>query len=108
MSKIVHNDQEICETMVTKIAKLARLRLTDTEATRYQKDFEDLLVMFHELDKLPQQDSSTASTRITDAQDCREDKVSLTDASENIAASCQHYNPDTLYFDVPQFIEQND
>ena len=106
MSNTPHKDEDICETMVTKIAKLARLRLTDTEATRYKQDFEDLLAMFHELDKLPKSDASSASIHIIDAQNCREDVVSLEDTTDNIRASCKHYNTDTSYFDVPQFIEQ--
>ena len=106
MSTNQKNDQEICETMVTKIAKLARLRLTDEEALRYKKDFEDLLEMFHELDKLPQTSQPSTGAKIADAEHCREDVVSLEDATNNIKASCTHYNPDTSYFDVPQFIEQ--
>lgn len=99
-------DKHICDEMVTKIASLARLRLTEDEALRYQKQFTELLAMFHELDALPLDKDLMPENILLTAEDCREDSVEEVDRTL-LEKACPYYNPKTFYFDVPQFIENN-
>ena len=99
-------DKHICDEMVTKIAALARLRLTEEEAKRYQGNFTELLAMFHELDDLPLDSTIVPENVLLDAEDCREDIPQEVDLSL-IEKACPYYNAKTSYFDVPQFIEHN-
>ena len=107
MTELNSADQNICNDMVTKIAKLARLRLTAQEAADYQENFTELIKLFHELDDLDITLSSTTNRLLTNAQDCRSDSPEQMDMSQLSKAS-PHFNSETKYFDVPQFIEYND
>lgn len=100
-------DKQICEEIVTKIATLAKLRLTEEEATLYQSYFTELLTLFHELDSLSTMENVPLDTVLTNADDCREDIATPVDTN-NIKAASPHFNEVTRYFDVPQFIEYND
>lgn len=103
MSEYSRTDQHICNEMVTKIAKLARLRLTEEEVTQYQDDFTGLLEMFHALDELGFDTDYHPEKFFIQADDCREDIVKTPDISKLEKASA-YYNTSTSYFDVPQFI----
>lgn len=107
MSDINTTDQHICEEMVTKIAKLARLRLTQEEAGEYRANFKDLMLLFHELDSLDVSQNITTDLRLINASDCREDIVNIPD-NTHLADASAHYNETSCYFDVPQFIEYDD
>lgn len=107
MSDINTKDQHICEEMVTKIAKLARLRLTTEEAGEYRENFKDLMLLFHELDSLDVSQNVTTDLKLVNASDCREDIVTIPDNTK-LAEASPHYNEASRYFDVPQFIEYDD
>lgn len=106
MSLQQETDQKICNEMVTKIAKLAKLRLTEAEASEYQSHFTKLLEMFHTLDELAYDESYKPERLLLNAEDCREDVPKEVDLSRLEKAS-DHYNSATSYFDVPQFIGQD-
>ena len=101
------NDDNICEEMVTRIAQLAKLRLTPEEASHYQGNFSELLKLFHELDNLDISQNISADLVLRNASECREDKSSAIDNSALKQAS-PFYNEQSSYFDVPQFIEYDD
>lgn len=107
MSNQNTTDQTICNEMVTKIAKLAKLHLTEKESQQYEKDFEGILEMFHALDTLDLEKNKTAERLIIPAENCREDIPTEVDLS-NLSQACDYYNTKTSYFDVPQFIGQDD
>ena len=106
MSQQSITDQHICDEMVTKIAKLARLRLTKAEALQYQKDFTGLLEMFHALDELNFDPEYQMERFVMEADDCRDDVIKEADISQVEKASA-YFNTETSYFDVPQFIGNN-
>ncbi len=97
-------DQNICKEMVTKIAHLAKLRLTPEEASQFQHNFSELLLLFHELDNLDISKSISTDLTLLSASDCRED-IPVTIDNTSLPAACPFYNQETSYFDVPQFIE---
>lgn len=107
MSEHSQTDQHICDEIVTKIAKLARLRLTEEEAMLYRENFTELMQLFHELDSLDISQNVSTSLTLNNADDCRDDIVITPDNSQLQNAS-PHYNSESNYFDVPQFIEYND
>lgn len=102
-----HTTQEICHEMVTRIARLANLRLTPEEAEQYQKDFTGLLEMFEELEELGFDPEYQPEKFFMNAEDCREDIVHEVDNTDLDQAS-PYYNKTTSYFDVPQFIGNQD
>lgn len=105
MSQQTVTDKQICDELVTKIAKLAKLRLTDKEASEYQLHFTKLLEMFHVLDELEYDPAYKPERLVLNAENCREDEVVEADLSRLEKAS-PYYNKSTAYFDVPQFIGQ--
>lgn len=110
MSRMSENsitDQDICNEMVTKIAKLAKLRLTKAEVEGYQDDFKGLLEMFHALDELAIDVDNQPERVFIDAEECREDEIKEIDGS-GLKKASPYYNSDTSYFDVPQFIGNED
>ena len=98
------NDENICEEMVTRIARLAKLRLTPEEASQYQSNFVELLALFHDLDNLDISQNVSADLVLRDASECREDTPRDIDNTALKGAS-PFYNEQSSYFDVPQFIE---
>jgi len=107
MSKLNTQDQQICEEIVTQIATLAKLRLTNEESEIYQAYFTELLTLFHELDTLDISYDLISDNTLLNADDCREDMPSTIDLS-GIKNASPHFNEKTRYFDVPQFIEYDD
>jgi aspartyl/glutamyl-tRNA(Asn/Gln) amidotransferase C subunit len=107
MSEYSRTDQHICNEMVTNIAKLARLRLTEQEVMRYQDDFRGLLEVFHALDGLAFDTDYQPEKFFIQADDCREDVAKTPDINKLEKASA-YYNASTSYFDVPQFIGNDD
>jgi aspartyl/glutamyl-tRNA(Asn/Gln) amidotransferase C subunit len=101
------NDENICEEMVTRIAQLAKLRLTPEEASHYQSNFSELLALFHELDSLDISQNVSTDLVLRNASECREDIPATIDNSALSEAS-PFYNEQSSYFDVPQFIEYDD
>ena len=49
MTNQTENDKALCASIVSKIASLAALELTEDEKSEYKKNFEDLIAMFHTL-----------------------------------------------------------
>ena len=107
MSEYAIQDQQICEEIVTKIASLAKLRLTNEESELYQTYFTELLTLFHELDSLDLAQEVSTDTTLINADDCREDKVQDIHMP-GIKGASPNFNEETRYFDVPQFIEYDD
>ncbi len=107
MSDLNAQDQHICEEIVTRIATLAKLRLTTEESEIYQSYFTELLTLFHELDTLDISQNVSSDNTLLNADDCREDTPQTIDLS-GIKQASPHFNEDTRYFDVPQFIEYDD
>ena len=100
-------DQHICEEIVTRIATLAKLRLTNEESEIYQSYFTELLSLFHELDSLSLLENESTNSTLINADDCREDVARTIDLSA-IKGASPYFNEKTRYFDVPQFIEYDD
>lgn len=107
MSEHTQTDQFICDEIVTKIAQLARLRLTEEEAKQYRENFADLMQLFHELDSLNISEDTSSALSLNNANDCREDLVMIPN-NDAIEQASPHYNLNSHYFDVPQFIEYKD
>ena len=107
MSELNAQDQHICEEIVTRIATLAKLRLTTEESEIYQSYFTELLTLFHELDTLDISQNISSDNTLLNADDCREDNPQTIDLS-GIKRASPHFNEETRYFDVPQFIEYDD
>jgi|GEM_PF-4827830 aspartyl/glutamyl-tRNA(Asn/Gln) amidotransferase C subunit len=99
-------DQQICNEIVTNIAKLAKLRLTDDEIIRFQSDFTGLLEMFHALDDLELDDDYLPERIFVNAEDCREDEIVMVN-HKGLEKAAKHYDADTGYFNVPQFIGED-
>ena len=107
MSELNAQDQHICKEIVTRIATLAKLRLTTEESEIYQSYFTELLTLFHELDTLDISQNISSDNTLLNADDCREDNPRTIDLS-SIKRASPHFNEETRYFDVPQFIEYDD
>ena len=108
MSLTDEHDHDISQEIVTKIAKLSRLRLTKDETALYQKNFETLLKMFHELDDLQESSDDPIDVQLLNAENCRQDVQTSSNITDRLIQSLPNFNKDSLYFDVPQFIDHNE
>ena len=108
MSLTSEHDHDVSQEIVTKIAKLSRLRLTEDETLLYQKNFETLLKMFHELDSLQETTDDPIDVQLLNAENCRKDIQTSSNITDRLIQSLPNFNKDSLYFDVPQFIDQDE
>lgn len=100
--------KHICDQIVTKISKLARIRLTKDEAEHYRKDFVSILRMFEQLDDLPADPQQEKDILLINIDECRDDEIGEAKLKPQLDQFFTHYNNETNYFDVPQFIDQDE
>tara|TARA_A100001015_G_scaffold83379_1_gene92556 strand:- start:5476 stop:5799 length:324 start_codon:yes stop_codon:yes gene_type:complete len=99
-----NEDRIICDNLVTSIAKLARLRLTGEESAKYKEDFSSLLALFHELNDIPHYPHKSLDINLMAAEECREDVPEENTTLSSLPTASDHFNPESSFFDVPQFI----
>ena len=100
-----NRDKQICGEIVTRIALLAKLRLTPDESEMYRSDFSALLELFHQLDELDISSTENVDISLMNAEDCREDIPGEGLSTEGISRATPHFNKNSTFFDVPQFID---
>lgn len=100
----VNEDRIICDNIVTNIAKLARLRLTEEESISYMQDFSSLLELFHQLNDIPLCPNKSLDVNLMAAEECREDTPEENTTLSALPSATNHFNPESSFFDVPQFI----
>ncbi|UTC24143.1 hypothetical protein MMH89_02750 [Candidatus Comchoanobacter bicostacola] len=105
MSNQTEQDKALCASIVSKIASLSALQLTEAEKSEYKQNFEDLIAMFHTLDSISDHEVEK-SNLIMSANQCREDEIQQ--ERPPLEKICKHFNTDSGLFDVPQFIDSNE
>ena len=90
---------------VKKIAKLAKLNLSDQEISMYDQELNDILDFVQQLDQVDTQGIQPLAHPLNVSQRLREDKVTESDQHQLFQATAPHVEAG-LYL-VPQVISQD-
>ncbi len=95
----------INETQVRKVAKLARLELTDEEVARFSRDLESILEYVQKLNELNTEGVEPLAHCLPITNVLREDEVQPSLGAEETLANAPDRYED--YFKVPPIFEDN-
>lgn len=76
--------------LIKKVAKNARLKLTDEEIKNFEKDFKEILNSFEEIEKLDTENTEPAFHPIEIKNKTREDKVKPSIPRDELLSNTKH------------------
>ncbi len=94
---------EITRKEVQYIARLAKLRLTETEAEKMAKEFETILGHFKSIDRLEINDSKAVNLESAQQTVLREDRAAIFEDKKKLFQNVKKMREG--YIEVPRIIE---
>ena len=94
---------EIDTETVLKIAKLSRIKITDSETSDIQKDLNRIVKFVKKLGEIDIEGTGEFSFGKTYIKDMRQDSVSINDATDDILKNTESKNQN--FFTVPKIVE---
>ena len=94
---------EIDTETVLRIARLARIKITDSESTDIQKDLNRIVEFVKKLSEVDVDGISEFNFGKTYLEDMRMDRVEVTDSTDDILKNTKSKNQD--FFTVPKIVE---
>ena len=94
---------EIDTKTVLKIAKLSRIKITESESSDIQKDLNRIVKFVKKLGEIDVEGTGEFSFGKTYIKDMRRDSVSINDATDDILKNTESKNQN--FFTVPKIVE---
>ena len=94
---------EIDTETVLKIARLSRIKITDTETADIQKDLNRIVEFVKKLGEIDVHGISEFNFGETHLEDMRQDKVTIDDNTDDVLKNTKSKNQD--FFTVPKIVE---
>ena len=94
---------EIDTETVLKIAKLSRIKITDSETSDIQKDLNRIVKFVKKLGEIDIEGTDEFNFGRTYIKDMRQDSVSINDATDDILKNTESKNQN--FFTVPKIVE---
>ena len=94
---------EIDTETVLKIAKLSRIKITDSETSDIQKDLNRIVKFVKKLGEIDTEETGEFSFGKTYIKDMRQDSVSINDDTDDILKNTESKNQN--FFTVPKIVE---
>ena len=94
---------EIDTKTVLKIARLSRIKITDSESSDIQKDLNKIVEFVKKLGEIDVEGTGEFSFGKTYIKDMRQDSVSINDATDDILKNTESKNQN--FFTVPKIVE---
>ncbi len=94
---------EIDTETVLKIAKLSRIKITDSDFSDIQKDLNRIVKFVKKLGEIDIEGTSEFSFGKTYIKDMRQDSVAINDATDDILKNTESKNQN--FFTVPKIVE---
>ena len=94
---------EIDTETVLKIARLSRIKITDSESSDIQKDLNKIVEFVKKLGEIDVEGTGEFSFGKTYIKDMRQDSVSINDATDDILKNTESKNQN--FFTVPKIVE---
>ena len=94
---------EIDTETVLKIARLSRIKITDTESADIQKDLNKIVEFVKKLSEIDVKEISEFNFGETYLADMRPDEVTVDENTDNVLKNTDNKNQD--FFTVPKIVE---
>ena len=94
---------EIDTETVLKIARLSRIKITDSESSDIQKDLNRIVKFVKKLGEIDIKETDEFNFGRTYLKDMRQDRVSVNDATDDILKNTESKNQN--FFTVPKIVE---
>ena len=94
---------EIDTETVLKIARLSRIKITDTESADIQKDLNKIVEFVKKLSEIDVKEISEFNFGETYLKDMREDSIIKNDNTDDVLKNTKNKNQD--FFTVPKIVE---
>ena len=94
---------EIDTETVLKIARLARIKITDTESADIQKDLNRIVEFVKKLSEIDVNGINEFNFGETQLKDMRQDSVTIDETTNNVLKNTKSKNQD--FFTVPKIVE---
>ena len=94
---------EIDTETTLKIARLSRIKITDTESDDIQKDLNRIVEFVKKLGEIDISDVSEFNFGETYLKDMREDSIIINDNTDDVLKNTKNKNQD--FFTVPKIVE---
>ena len=94
---------EIDTETVLRIARLSRIKITDSESANIQKDLNRIVEFVKKLSEIDVNGISEFNFGETHLKDMRQDSVTINDNTDNVLKNAKSKNQD--FFTVPKIVE---
>ena len=94
---------EIDTETVLKIARLSRIKITNSESSEIQKDLNRIVKFVKKLGEIDVEGTGEFSFGTTYLKDMRQDNVTINDAADDILKNTKSKNQN--FFTVPKIVE---